>query len=196
MIAKSKRHARLFAGNLDYAVCERELRDIFAGEPCDVVSITIATDASTGRPLGRGWITVDLHPGTTVAALIEKINRLIIRGRPLHLDVSAPFRKALAPEQGTRLHIENLPYAIDAADLRWIFEGEGAHVVSVEISKNFRGESKGRAWVVISGKDDAKAVVAAVDGSICRTRRLRCGVATPPGIPRQPSDTGIARTQV
>lgn len=171
---------RFFIGNLSYDVSARELRDLFTGEDCVVVSTEIATDHRTGKPLGRGWAEIALHSGATVAAMIAKLDRLVVRGRAIHVDLSTPRGKSPLRDAGTRLFAENLPYAFREEDLRWLFEGNGARVASVEISRvNHTGESKGFGWVVLDPDDDAKAVIAQTDGKIVRTRRIRVSLSTP-----------------
>ena len=48
---------KLFVGNLDFKVTENDLRDAFAARGT-VVEAKLATDRTTGRPRGFGFVTM------------------------------------------------------------------------------------------------------------------------------------------
>lgn len=116
------------------------------------------------------------------------------RGRILHVDIARPARKSLTPHDGgTRLFVENLPFALDERELAALFAG-AATVRTAEIARvESTGESLGRGWIEISPADDPAAVVAEMNGIVCRTRRLRIAIATLRGSRRIPREMNAPR---
>lgn len=78
---------RLFVGNLDFAVTERELRDLFE-EVGRVVSAQIIQNPESGRSRGCGFVT---FASPVAMNAVERLNGREVRGRAIRV---APARSA------------------------------------------------------------------------------------------------------
>lgn len=98
----------------------------------------------------------------------------------------------VAPPQGTKLYVGNLPWNVDSATLADIFQDAGV-VEEVEVvCDRDTGRSRGFAFVVMSSPEDAQAAIERFDGSDLGGRTLRVNFPSPPGqrTPRGPGGAG------
>ncbi|HTX53319.1 MAG TPA: RNA-binding protein [Candidatus Baltobacteraceae bacterium] len=66
---------------------------------------------------------------------------------------------------GTRLYVGNLPFEVDAAQLRTLFEEGGRGVADVKvITDRDTGRPRGFAFVEMANQADAQAAIAAMNG--------------------------------
>jgi cold-inducible RNA-binding protein len=78
---------KLFVGNLDFKVTENELRDAFALHGT-VLEANLATDRTTGRPRGFGFVTMSTPEEGQKA--IDALNGKGLGGRALTVNVARP----------------------------------------------------------------------------------------------------------
>lgn len=80
---------------------------------------------------------------------------------------------------GTKLYVGNLPFSIDDAGLREIFEAEGLSVTEASIvSDRETGRPRGFGFVTLGSDADAKTAIAKFDGAKVGGRALRVNEAT------------------
>src|ERR1051326_6854704 len=78
---------KLFVGNLDFKVTENELQDAFAAHGT-VLEANLATDRTTGRPRGFGFVTMSTPEEAQKA--IDALNGKELGGRALTVNVARP----------------------------------------------------------------------------------------------------------
>ncbi|KAK1429523.1 hypothetical protein QVD17_11734 [Tagetes erecta] len=111
----------------------------------------------------------------TVAALVEGeqkqfSSRFGFTGNGYNSEEDLDFRNSLKPYE---LYVCNLPRSCDISQLLNKFETYGT-VQSVEVSRNAEtGISRGCGYVTMSSLDEAKAAIAALDGSDFDGREMR-----------------------
>lgn len=84
---------RLYVGNLNYAVRDDSLRDLFA-EVGEVTSATVVMDREKNRSKGFGF--VEMGTDELAQQAIEKFNGFMHMGRPLSVSEARP----MAPRDG------------------------------------------------------------------------------------------------
>lgn len=77
--------SKIFVGNLQYDVTERELRDRFADVGA-VERVDVPSDPNTGR--ARGFAFVEMATPRDAELAIERLNRVEINGRPIRLEIA------------------------------------------------------------------------------------------------------------
>lgn len=102
-MANQEAGRRLYVGNIQYEVTERELRDIFAAHAA-VESIELLVNKSTGLPRGFGFVTL-VSAGDAEAA-IESLSGMNLRGRSLRVSL-AKARPGAAYPTSRSAHTEN-----------------------------------------------------------------------------------------
>lgn len=96
---------------------------------------------------------------------------------------------------GKRLYVGNLPYDADEAALRAAFAQDGRRVERVHIVLDRETQRpRGFAFVEMATDDEARAAIAALDGTMFGMRQLRVTEAEDrragPGAPRGPAPGG------
>ena len=76
---------KLFVGNLDFKVTEKDLQDAFAAHGT-VVEANLVTDRSTGRP--RGFAFVTMSSAEEAQKAIDALNGKEMGGRALNVNVA------------------------------------------------------------------------------------------------------------
>src|ERR1044071_8420573 len=79
--------AKLFVGNLSFAVMENELQDLFA-QAGTVVSVSVLQDKFTGK--GRGFGFVEMSSDQEAQKAIELFHGKEFQGRNLTVNVARP----------------------------------------------------------------------------------------------------------
>jgi RNA recognition motif-containing protein len=79
--------AKLFVGNLSFAVVENELQDLFA-QAGTVVSVAVMQDKFTGK--GRGFGFVEMSSDQEAQKAIELFNGKEFQGRNLTVNIARP----------------------------------------------------------------------------------------------------------
>jgi RNA recognition motif-containing protein len=80
--------AKLFIGNLDYAVTGDDLRTLFATVGT-VVDAVVIMDKMTGRSRGFGF--VEMSSDDEAKAAIEKLNGSDLKGRKINVNEAKPM---------------------------------------------------------------------------------------------------------
>lgn len=81
---------RLYIGNLNYQVSERELRDAIAAYAA-VETVEIIKDKATDLP--KGFAFVELAMASDAAAVIEALDGADLRGRNLKVQLAKPLER-------------------------------------------------------------------------------------------------------
>ncbi|MBD0331039.1 MAG: RNA-binding protein [Chitinophagaceae bacterium] len=91
----------LYVSNLDFAVTEKELKDLFAQQG-EVSTVKIVTDYNTGR--SRGFAFVEMPNDKEGQKAIEKINGKMINDRTIAVQQARPKeekpKRSNYPEKG------------------------------------------------------------------------------------------------
>jgi len=90
---------KLFVGNLSYSTTEQELRDAFAQNNRQVVSVRIALDRETQRP--RGFAFVEVGSDADAESAIKDWNGNMLSGRNIFVE-KAQERAPGAPRPAPR----------------------------------------------------------------------------------------------
>jgi RNA recognition motif-containing protein len=98
----------------------------------------------------------------------------------------------MTQEEKMKLYVGNLPFSIDGAGLKKIFEGFAVEEATV-IQDKFSGRSKGFGFVTISDDESAKKAISELNGKDMQGRELKVNEAKPvdPDRPRRPPQRSI-----
>ena len=79
---------------------------------------------------------------------------------------------------GSRVYVGNLPFTVDAQELRTLFEEEGRQVQDVKIiTDRDTGRPRGFAFVEMATPEQAEAAIAALNGRTVGGRALTVSMA-------------------
>jgi RNA recognition motif-containing protein len=90
--------AKLYVGNLPFAVTDDTLHQFFVSQGYDVQSARVVRDMGTGRSRGFGF--VELGPSDDTARAISQLNGMSLEGRQLQVNEARP--QAPRTEGGNR----------------------------------------------------------------------------------------------
>ena len=87
-----------------------------------------------------------------------------------------------------KVYVGNLPYTVDSAKLKELFESYGEIEEAIVISDKFSGRSKGFGFVTFKEEDPAKKAIAEMNDKETEGRQLKVNEAKPmdPDRPRRP----------
>jgi RNA recognition motif-containing protein len=80
--------AKLYVGNLPFAVTDDTLQQFFASQGFEVQSARVVRDMGTGRSRGFGF--VELGPNDDSARAISQLNGMSMEGRALQVNEARP----------------------------------------------------------------------------------------------------------
>jgi RNA recognition motif-containing protein len=80
--------AKLYVGNLPFAVTDDSLHQFFMSQGYDVQSARVVRDTGTGRSRGFGF--VELGPNDDSARAISQLNGMSMEGRALQVNEARP----------------------------------------------------------------------------------------------------------
>jgi RNA recognition motif-containing protein len=80
--------AKLYVGNLPFAITDDTLQQFFASQGYDVQSARVVRDMGTGRSRGFGF--VELGPNDDTARAISQLNGASLEGRALQVNEARP----------------------------------------------------------------------------------------------------------
>ncbi len=80
--------AKLYVGNLPFAVTDDSLNQFFVSQGFDVQSARVVRDMGTGRSRGFGF--VELGPNDDAARAISQLNGASLEGRALQVNEARP----------------------------------------------------------------------------------------------------------
>lgn len=83
-------------------------------------------------------------------------------------------------EDKKKLYVGNLPYSVNADELRKVFSEFGEVVDAVVISDKYSGRSKGFGFVTFATEEAASSAVEKMNGKDMGGRNLVVNVARPP----------------
>src|SRR5688572_26471407 len=78
----------VYVGNLPYRITEEEVRQVFAQDGREVVSVNLIMDRETGRPRGFGF--VELANEQQAEKAVEALDNYMLDGRPLKVNIARP----------------------------------------------------------------------------------------------------------
>lgn len=80
--------AKLYVGNLPFAITDDSLHQFFVSQGYDVQSARVVRDTGTGRSRGFGF--VELGPNDDSARAISQLNGMSLEGRALQVNEARP----------------------------------------------------------------------------------------------------------
>jgi len=145
----------VFVRNLPFSVDEAELTQIFA-EFGDLKSARIARDHATGKSKGYGYVDMGTEDNLERALTF---NGRELGGRPIEVRRSVPPKKTDDSPDSHTLFARNLPFAMEEADVKAMFE-EAGEVTDVRLVREHgTGRSKGYAYVdMATAEGEAKGL--------------------------------------
>ncbi|MBM4393904.1 MAG: RNA-binding protein, partial [Deltaproteobacteria bacterium] len=78
----------VYVGNLPYRISDDEVREIFAQDGREVVSVNLIIDRETGKPRGFGF--VEFADEAQAEAAVQALDGANIGGRPLKVNIARP----------------------------------------------------------------------------------------------------------
>ena len=73
----------VYVGNLPYRITDEEVRQVFAQNGREVVSVNLIIDRETGRPRGFGFVEVD---DDAVQTMVQALDGKDLGGRALRVN--------------------------------------------------------------------------------------------------------------
>ena len=73
----------VYVGNLPYRISDEEVRQVFAQDGREVVSVNLIADRETGRPRGFGFVEMSRADASRA---IQSLNGKDMGGRPLRVN--------------------------------------------------------------------------------------------------------------
>ncbi|XP_065050360.1 polyadenylate-binding protein 2-like [Musa acuminata AAA Group] len=149
--------ANIFVKNLDKAICNGQLFDIFSAFG-RIVSCTIAKDAS-GQSKGYGFVQFEQEEAAQNA--INEINGMLLNDKPVFV---GPFirkkerQNSLDKTKFSNVFVKNLSESTTNEDLENIF-GEYGKITSAIVMREEDGKSKCFGFVNFENPDDAARAV-------------------------------------
>ncbi|CAE6475635.1 unnamed protein product, partial [Rhizoctonia solani] len=147
----------IFVKNLDEAIDNSVLHDIFAGFG-NILSYKVAIDES-GK--SRGYAYVDYETAESAEAAIKAVNRTLLNGKQLFVGyhISRKERQSQVDEsQFTNIYIKNLDAGITEAELEAMFEKFGT-ITSAVLQTDSEGKSRGFGFVNYEKHEEAERAV-------------------------------------
>ena len=141
----------IYVGNLPWSAKEEEIRELFQ-EFGEISAINIVTDRKTGRP--RGYCFVDMENGEQA---VEVLNDKEFGGRNLRVNLARERKEDF--EVGDKIYVGNLPWDVNDADVRELFQDYGeVHSVNI-ISDRETGRPRGFCFIEMENADTAIAAL-------------------------------------
>ncbi|EUC62553.1 RNA recognition motif 1 in RNA-binding protein 28 (RBM28)-like protein [Rhizoctonia solani AG-3 Rhs1AP] len=165
----------IFVKNLDEAIDNRALHDIFAGFG-NILSYKVAIDES-GK--SRGYAYVDYETAESAEAAIKAVNRTLLNGKQLFVGyhISRKERQSQVDEsQFTNIYIKNLDAGITEAELGAMFEKFGT-ITSAVLQTDSEGKSRGFGFVNYEKHEEAERAVNEMNDKNIKGRILFVGRA-------------------
>ena len=78
-----------------------------------------------------------------------------------------------------KVYVGNLPWSVDQAGLKKLFESFGEITEAVVISDKFSGRSKGFGFVTFANEEDAKKAIAEMNEKEVEGRNIKVNEARP-----------------
>merc|ERR1712087_749268 len=103
---------------------------------------------------------------------------LAVSGSRLAIATSRPFSVRVEDEEGRRLYVGNLPWAMSADDVASNLESCG-EVVNAHLPRDADGRSRGFAFVTFANAEDATAACEEWDGRDMGGRQIKVRIASP-----------------
>lgn len=173
----------VYCEGIPYQTTEEALMSFFS--PCGkVVSIKAPRWQDSGKLRGYAHVTFESETGVAKALAL---NNEYLGDRFVTVSASRPIRTrepppCTAPPGCTTLFVRNLPYEVDEAAIRPVFERFGT-VASIRLPRRYDTQvSKGFCYVQYEGKSGAEgAVAASVKGLTMGGRNLQLDYDTSAG---------------
>ena len=78
----------VYVGNLPYRITDEEVREVFAQNGREVVSVNLIMDRETGRPRGFGF--VEMGSEKLAEDAVAALDGYMLDGRPLKVNIARP----------------------------------------------------------------------------------------------------------
>jgi len=184
---QSKKYTNVFIKNLDEAVDDEKLKELFA--PYGTIKSAVIMKDDQGKSKGFGFVNFE-NPENAEAAVAalhetEKDGKTIFVGRAQkkserESELKQKFEQIkmehMTKYQGVNLYIKNLDDDIDDTKLRGIFDPFGT-ITSAKIMCDPKGPSKGFGFVCFSNPEEATKAVTEMNGKIVGSKPLYVALA-------------------
>lgn len=181
------RFTNIYVKNLDEAVSEDEMRDLFAAH--GPISSSILMKDDEGKSKGFGFI--NFEDAASAASAVEALNGKDINGKELFVgraqkkaEREAMLRQKfeelrserISKYQGMNLYIKNLADDVDDDTLRDEFSAFGT-ITSAKVMKDQAGKSKGFGFVCYSSPEEATRAVTEMNSRMIKNKPVFVALA-------------------
>ena len=90
----------VYVGNLPYRITDEEVREVFAQNGREVVSVNLIMDRETGRPRGFGF--VEMGSEKLAEDAVAALDGYMLDGRPLKVNIARPREGGGGPPRPRR----------------------------------------------------------------------------------------------
>lgn len=163
-------NASLYVGDLDLAVTEGQLFDLFS-QIGPVASVRVCRDQI--RRLSLGYAYVNFHAAQDANHALEVLNFTPINGKPIRIMFSHRDPSIRRSGYGN-VFIKNLDHSIDNKALHDIFITFGT-VLSCKVATDFNGQSKGYGFVQFEHEDAAQKAINQLNGMLINGKQVYVG---------------------
>ncbi|CAH9109879.1 unnamed protein product [Cuscuta epithymum] len=174
--AEPPEDAKLFVGNLPFAVDHESLARIF--QQAGTVEIAeVVYNRDTEQSRGFGFVTMSTIEEADKA--VQLFNRYELNGRPLIVNKAAP--RGTRPERPFepfyKVYVGNIPWSMDESGLEQMFSSHGRVISARVIRDRDNGRSRGFGFVTLSSEAEMNDAIANLDGKNLEGRAIRVNVA-------------------
>jgi RNA recognition motif-containing protein len=175
----------LYVGNLSFSTRDADLEGEFRTEVPGLISALVCMD-KFNPTRSRGFAFCKVHTQEDADKIIAKYNDFELQGRTIKVNIAGQkpdSSRVTTTNNGgpgeTELYVGSLAWATSDADLEKHFGAHGTVVSArVVMDRQDSTRSRGFAFVKAASLEDAKEMVAKLDGQDLQGRNLKVNIAT------------------
>ncbi|GLJ18803.1 hypothetical protein SUGI_0335730 [Cryptomeria japonica] len=164
-------NASLYVGDLDLAVTEGQLFDIF-NQIAPVVSIRVCRDQITRLSLGYAY--VNYNHAQDAGRALEILNYTSVNGKPMRIMFSHRD-PSIRKSSSANIFIKNLDKAIDNRGLYDTFSTFGT-ILSCKVATDNNAQSKGYGFVQYDQEEAAQSAIEKLNGMLLNGKQVYVGL--------------------